>query len=76
MFIPLYDANSLKYIKLQYVTLALIALNVIIFGLTSLAGADSKTASIGFGYIPSVAHHMTVLPPRYDFVPPDRKSVV
>ena len=28
MFIPLYDANSLKYIKLQYVTLALIALNV------------------------------------------------
>lgn len=70
MFIPLYDANSLKYIKLQYVTLALIALNVVIFGLTSLAGADSKTASIGFGYIPSVAHHMTVLPPRYDFVPP------
>ncbi|MBA8881588.1 rhomboid family intramembrane serine protease [Phyllobacterium myrsinacearum] len=70
MFIPLYDANSLKYIKRQYVTLSLIGVNVLIFGLTSLAGADSKTASIGFGYIPSVAHHMTVLPVQYDFVSP------
>ena len=28
MFIPLHDANSLKYIKLQYVTIGLIAANV------------------------------------------------
>ena len=28
MFIPLHDANSLKHIKLQYVTIGLIAANV------------------------------------------------
>ena len=31
MFIPLHDANSLKYIKLQYVTLSLIVINVLVY---------------------------------------------
>ncbi len=70
MFIPLYDANSLKYIKLQYVTLTLIALNVLIFCLTSLSDTASNAAAIGFGYIPAVTHHTAVLPPEFDFVPP------
>ena len=34
MFIPLHDANSLKRIKLQYVTIGLIAANVIVYFLT------------------------------------------
>ena len=28
MFIPLHDANALKYIKVQYVTISLIVINV------------------------------------------------
>jgi len=28
MFIPLHDANSLKHIKLQYVTVSLIGINI------------------------------------------------
>ncbi len=30
MFIPLYDVNHLKHIKLQYVTIGLILVNVVI----------------------------------------------
>ena len=30
MFVPLHDANRLKHIDLQYVTLALIAINVLV----------------------------------------------
>ncbi|MDY6961022.1 MAG: rhomboid family intramembrane serine protease, partial [Pseudomonadota bacterium] len=29
MFIPLHDANTLKYIRVQYVTIGLIAVNVL-----------------------------------------------
>ena len=71
MFVPLHDANSLKYIKAQYVTLALIAVNVVIFALMSIAGDASQAAAIGLGYIPAVDHHLAVLPPQYDLVPPD-----
>ena len=31
MFIPLHDANALHHIKLQYVTLGLIAANIVIY---------------------------------------------
>ncbi len=56
MFIPLHDANSLKYIKLQYVTLSLIVVNVLVFLLMSVSGDYAKAASIGLGYIPAVVH--------------------
>ncbi|QPC85654.1 rhomboid family intramembrane serine protease [Mesorhizobium sp. NBSH29] len=70
MFIPLHDANSLKYIKLQYVTLALIAANVVVYLMTSLGSAQfSEAAVIGFSYIPSVAFDIAQLPPQYEFVP-------
>ncbi len=36
MFIPLHDANSLKHIKLQYVTFGLIAANIVVYFFTSL----------------------------------------
>lgn len=36
MFIPLHDANSLKHIRMQYVTIGLIVANVLVFALTSL----------------------------------------
>jgi len=71
MFVPLHDANSLKYIRAQYVTLALIAINVLIFALMSIAGEASQAAAIGLGYIPAVDHDLAVLPAQYDYVPPD-----
>ncbi|MEI4484466.1 MULTISPECIES: rhomboid family intramembrane serine protease [unclassified Phyllobacterium] len=71
MFIPLHDANSLKYIKLQYVTLSLIALNVIIFALTSIAGDHAEATIIGLGYIPAIVHDLAALPAAYDIVPPN-----
>ncbi len=42
MFIPLHDANSLKHIRLQYVTIGLIVANVIVFLLTSTASAAGR----------------------------------
>ncbi|MRG55178.1 rhomboid family intramembrane serine protease [Phyllobacterium sp. SYP-B3895] len=71
MFIPLHDANSLKYIKVQYVTLTLIGINVLVFAVMSVAGDVSQAAAIGLGYIPAVIHHLVNLPANYDFVPPD-----
>lgn len=70
MFIPLHDANSLRHIKRQYVTLALIALNVIAYLATTVAGEDfAFAAALGLGYIPSVSNDLAVLPPELDWVP-------
>ena len=72
MFIPLHDANSLKRIKLQYVTFGLIAANVIIFLLTGLGPEQTTTAAVyGLGYIPSVAFDIVELPPNLALVPED-----
>jgi membrane associated rhomboid family serine protease len=72
MFIPLHDANSLHHIKLQYVTIGLIAANVIVY-LTTLVGGDNFTnaAVLGHGFIPSVANHTAVLGPEFVDVPAD-----
>ncbi len=70
MFIPLHDANSLRYIKVQYVTIGLIAANVVVFLVTSLASeAASQAAVLGLGYIPAVALDHETLPPQYVLVP-------
>ena len=50
MFVPLQDDNPLKRIRFRYVTVAIIALNVLIF-LTSLAGV-SEAAIASFAVIP------------------------
>lgn len=52
MFIPLRDDNSLKSIPFQYVTVSLIALNIIVFLLE--LGALDQTAVASFGVTPSV----------------------
>ena len=70
MFIPLHDANSLHYIKLQYVTIALIALNIVIYLTTVLGGEQfSNAAVLGLGFIPSVVHDTAELSPQYVVVP-------
>lgn len=51
MFVPLYDYNTLKTIKFQYVTLALIAINVAVFTFEA-AGVDQSWIA-SFAVVPS-----------------------
>ena len=70
MFIPLHDTNSLRYIKLQYVTIGLIAANVVVWLATSLGGDRfAQAATVGLGYIPAVAFHIETLPADLKLVP-------
>lgn len=70
MFIPLHDANSLKHIRLQYVTLGMIAANVIVFLITALGGeATTQAAALSLGYIPSVVFDHAELPAQYVLIP-------
>lgn len=73
MFIPLHDANSLKYIKVQYVTLGLIAVNIAVWLVTGLASTQdfSDAAVVGLGYIPAVAFDFADLEPALVLVPED-----
>ncbi|PWV98077.1 membrane associated rhomboid family serine protease [Hoeflea marina] len=72
MFIPLHDFNSLKHIRLQWVTWSLIAVNLAIWGLTGLAGEESEfttAAVLGLGYIPAVSNGLAYLDPLDVLVP-------
>ncbi|RIK87779.1 MAG: rhomboid family intramembrane serine protease [Hyphomicrobiales bacterium] len=72
MFIPLHDANSLRHIRLQYVTLALIAANVLAYAMTALAGDGFvQAAVIGLGYIPSTVFDIAERPDEWVLVPDD-----
>ena len=72
MFIPLHDANSLKYIRVQYVTVALIAVNVAAFLLTRLSGTGFEQAAVvGLGYIPSTVFDIAERPDEWVLVPDD-----
>ncbi len=71
LFIPLHDANSLKYIERQYVTGLLILANVLIWIVTGpMASPETAEAAIlGFGYIPAVAFQYADLDPAFSVVP-------
>lgn len=54
MFIPLHDANSLKFIRLQFVTIGLMIANIAIFFLSATGAEDQVTvAQVAFSFIPS-----------------------
>ena len=70
MFIPLHDANNLKHIRLQYVTIGLIAVNILVFLIIDFAPENFTAAAVyGLGYIPSVAFDMVELPSELVLVP-------
>jgi membrane associated rhomboid family serine protease len=73
MFLPLHDANALKHVKIQYVTLLLIAANIIIWvvwSTPSLSSAEAVRATyISFGYIPAVINGYESLPAIYATLP-------
>ncbi len=50
MFVPVYDANPLRSIKFQYVTFALVAINVAIFAVQTTGMPAQMVAS--FGVVP------------------------
>lgn len=70
MFIPLHDANSLKHIQAQYVTIGLIVANVVVFAITQLGSEDFTIAAvIELGYIPSTIYNYAERPPELTLVP-------
>ena len=70
MFIPLHDANSLKHIKMQYVTIGLIAVNVIVWLMTTFSPEEvAQATAIGLGYIPSTIYDVAERGEGQIFVP-------
>jgi rhomboid family protein len=71
MFIPLHDANNLKHIKLQYVTLLLIGLNVLVYLAVNfdIVQGTHEAAVFSFGYIPAVVNDYAELPLARVFIP-------
>lgn len=77
MFVPLYDANRLKHIRLQYVTLTLIAINVMVFLLVNVAFTqDGLFATVvSLGYTPAVVNDVAELPPELVWIPEELSLV-
>lgn len=71
MFIPLYDTNRLRHIRFQYVTLALIIVNVLTFVFTVLGVSEeiAWAGTLGLGYIPAVMNNLAELSPERIIVP-------
>ena len=70
MFIPLHDANHLKHIRLQYVTIGLILGNLIVWLITNvMTPGQADFAILALGFIPAVTFDMAVLPPMVDVLP-------
>ena len=73
MFIPLHDANHLRHIRVQYVTLAIIVINCAIWLVTFAAGmgdgSESRATFFSYGFIPAVANGYQTLPPDFDKLP-------
>ena len=73
MFVPLHDKNSLEHIKLQWVTLLLIAANVFVWWQTAtpamLASEASNAFFYSYGFIPSVANDTAQLPAEFVVIP-------
>lgn len=64
MFLPLHDDTPLKVIRFQFVTVAIIALNIVIFLLTNVFSTDVIKASVqsGFGVTPAAILNSSLTP--------------
>lgn len=72
MFVPLHDTNELKYIRVQWVTITLIVLNVLAWLFTTFAPVEqAERASLGLGFIPALIFDHAVLDPSLVLVPED-----
>ena len=76
MFVPLHDTNALTHNKLQYVTLGLIIINVVVFAFTAiLPDRAIAMAGYGLGYIPAVSNEFLPLDASLYLVPSELTSV-
>lgn len=71
MFIPIHDANTLRHIRVQWVTLAIIAINCIVWliGATFEDAQSSRATMFSFGFVPAVANGYKDLPPEWSILP-------
>ena len=72
MFIPLHDGKPVRYISLQWVTLTIIAINVLVFvALMPFAPPDGSAGSlvVGLGHVPSVSNDLRSLPVAFQVLP-------
>lgn len=73
MFIPLHDTNPLKHIKLQYVTLSIIAVNVLVWLITGTPAIMDdqaiKATIYSYGFIPAVVNGYETLPIEINALP-------
>jgi membrane associated rhomboid family serine protease len=71
MFVPLYDVNALKHIRLQYVTIGLILVNVVVWLITRAGATEQFAASMamGLGFIPALIFDGAQLEPSLVIVP-------
>jgi len=71
MFVPLSDDNPLEHLPFQYVTVGLIAVNVLVYVLfTSSMFADAlEPVAYAFGVVPAVFNDFRELPPEYALIP-------
>ncbi len=70
MFLPLYDGKKIQHVSLQWVTLVLIAINVVVYLLLEVSGLESR-AAIALGHVPSVSNDLRILPPGMAIIPAD-----
>ncbi len=73
MFLPLHDTNALNHVRIQFVTLGLIAVNILVWIIWSTPAITSPDAVhavyISFGYIPAVINGYEELPQVYVVLP-------
>lgn len=73
VFIPIYDSNVLRHIRIQYVTLVLIIANCVVwlgFGTSFFLSDTAVQATVfSFGFIPVVATGIETLPPQLAVIP-------
>lgn len=73
MFLPLHDGKPVKHVSLQWVTLTIIALNVIVYLAVNIFGVAGEQTmqltTIGLGHIPSISNELKVLPVELQLLP-------
>lgn len=72
MFIPLHDQNSLKSIRLQFVTLGIIGINILAWLITAtpqLGASQANSLYYSYGFVPAVVNDLATLPPDLVVLP-------
>ncbi len=71
MFVPLHDKNPINHVRFQFVTVALILTNILVFAATmmTLPTLAANNVAFSFGVIPAVLFDLRDLPAQLDILP-------